>query len=194
MKLSRILPLVVGSAAAGILASSASPAHALVWTLENVQFEDGATATGQFDYDPATSSYVSISINISNGTHYGSGPLGYDFFTNDFVTGDSNFLVLSSQSNYLNLFFSSPLSTTQEIISLGNDSSYGLLSGGEPVFDSSSLLTSGSVNSTAVPFDIPGGATIPTVGSLFALALMRKAKKSIASKNRIASPVNTVVS
>ncbi|MBD2569571.1 hypothetical protein [Anabaena lutea] len=46
----------------------------------------------------------------------------------------------------------------------------------------------------AVPFNIPGGATIPTVGSLFALALMRKAKKSLASKTPIANPVETVVS
>ncbi|MBD2567702.1 hypothetical protein [Anabaena lutea] len=48
--------------------------------------------------------------------------------------------------------------------------------------------------SAAVPFDIPGGATIPTVGSLFALALMRKAKKRLAAKTLVVNPVETVVS
>ncbi len=34
----------------------------------------------------------------------------------------------------------------------------------------------------SVPFDIPGGATIPAIGSLLALGAMRKARKSLASK------------
>ncbi|WP_143046363.1 hypothetical protein [Trichormus sp. NMC-1] len=45
-----------------------------------------------------------------------------------------------------------------------------------------------------VPFDIPGGATIPVAGSLLALGAMRKVKKSIALKTRIANPVTTTVS
>jgi hypothetical protein len=46
----------------------------------------------------------------------------------------------------------------------------------------------------AVPFDIPGGATIPSVGALLALGAMRKARKSIASKTRLANPVCASVS
>lgn len=38
------------------------------------------------------------------------------------------------------------------------------------------------VGTTPVPFDIPGGATIPTVGSLFALGAMRIVKKKMALK------------
>ncbi|MDD1413105.1 hypothetical protein MEN41_00105 [Dolichospermum sp. ST_con] len=41
MKLSQILPLVIGSAVAGVVASM-SPAQAITWTLNNVQFQDGA--------------------------------------------------------------------------------------------------------------------------------------------------------
>ncbi|RUS98283.1 hypothetical protein DSM107003_13710 [Trichormus variabilis SAG 1403-4b] len=81
----------------------------------------------------------------------------------------------------------------------GNFSQNGIRSGTGNLFTFNNSGFAGTTYSqisapTAVPFDIPGGATIPTVGSLFALALMRKAKKSIASKNRIANPVNTVVS
>ncbi|MFM2063349.1 MAG: hypothetical protein RLZZ507_3019 [Cyanobacteriota bacterium] len=46
---------------------------------------------------------------------------------------------------------------------------------------------------TPVPFDIPGGATIPTVGSLFALTLMRKAKKRMALKTSITSSVEKAI-
>jgi len=35
-----------------------------------------------------------------------------------------------------------------------------------------------SASSAAVPFDIPGGATIPALGSVLALGVMRKARKS----------------
>jgi hypothetical protein len=46
----------------------------------------------------------------------------------------------------------------------------------------------------SVPFDIPGGATIPAFGGLLALGAMRKARKSIASKTRLANPVCASVS
>lgn len=45
---------------------------------------------------------------------------------------------------------------------------------------------------TPVPFDI-SPATIPTVGSLFVLLLMRKAKQGLVLKTAIADPVETVV-
>ncbi|MEA5577727.1 hypothetical protein, partial [Anabaena sp. UHCC 0451] len=56
------------------------------------------------------------------------------------------------------------------------------------------LVVSYSSNAaTPVPFDIPGGATIPTVGSLFALGLMRQAKKRLAVKKLVVNPVETAV-
>ncbi|WP_373528405.1 DVUA0089 family protein [Nostoc sp.] len=50
------------------------------------------------------------------------------------------------------------------------------------------------INSAAVPFDIPGGATIPAVGGLLALGLMRKARKSLASNTRFSKPISEMVS
>jgi hypothetical protein len=51
----------------------------------------------------------------------------------------------------------------------------------------------GGGDPTAVPFDIPGGATIPTMGGLFALGLMRQAKKKIALKNSLSKSVTHTV-
>jgi len=41
--------------------------------------------------------------------------------------------------------------------------------------------------SAAVPFDVPGGATIPIFGSLFVLALMRKTKRGCFKSTKIVS-------
>ncbi|MEH2162197.1 MAG: hypothetical protein V7K38_14425 [Nostoc sp.] len=53
-------------------------------------------------------------------------------------------------------------------------------------------LVTANGDAIAVPFDTPGGATIPTVGSLVALGAMIKVRKTIASK--IANPVTSAVS
>ncbi len=43
----------------------------------------------------------------------------------------------------------------------------------------SSTFTVNNVNITAVPWDIPGGATIPALGGVFALGVMRKLTKRV---------------
>jgi hypothetical protein len=47
-------------------------------------------------------------------------------------------------------------------------------------------------DSTPVPFDIPGGATFPTLGSLLALGVMRKARKFTANKQLANTVTETV--
>ncbi|MBD2208476.1 hypothetical protein H6G27_01150 [Nostoc linckia FACHB-104] len=194
MKLFRILPLVVGSAAAGILANT-SPAHALTWTLNNVTFADGATATGTFDYDAVSNTYSNLNITLSSGTIYSSSS-----FNTSHINFQQNyrFSVCSNgsgcfNSQYLYLIFSNNLSNLPATVTvLGH--SYGLTNSSGNITISQSL-TSGTISSTAaVPFDIPGGATIPSVGALLALGAMRKTRKSIASKTRIANPVTATVS
>ncbi|WP_413175182.1 hypothetical protein [Anabaena azotica] len=193
MKLSRILPLVVGGAVAGMVVSGASPAQALTWNLNNVQFQDGATATGSFDYNATTSTYSNVSITLSNGTIYSS---------RSFNTSNLNFVQpyrfsLCSNgsgcfsSQYLYLIFSSNLTNTPGTLSVIGHS-YGLTNT-SGIISSSSALVGGTLSSAAVPFDIPGGATIPTFGSLFALALMRQVKKRLVAKTLIVNPVETVV-
>lgn len=195
MKLLRILPLVVGSAVAGILAST-SPAHALTtWSFSNATFANGARLTGSFNYDetnttffPAAYSSVNITLLDNLGTTlatYGTANVNLsssnamDLYLNNGVIGLRVF-------DSLTPWFIPPASP---VPFANGQTSYGF--GTAPGFTPIAFGASGSVISspaTAVPFDIPGGATIPTVGSLLALAAMRKVRKSIASKTSVASP------
>ncbi|MEA5535634.1 PEP-CTERM sorting domain-containing protein [Crocosphaera sp. XPORK-15E] len=53
-------------AALGSLASPAS-AVSLTWNLQNVQFEDGGTATGSFQYDADTNTFGAVNIQVQGG-------------------------------------------------------------------------------------------------------------------------------
>ncbi|MBD2694986.1 hypothetical protein [Anabaena catenula] len=205
MKLSRILPLIVGSAAAGVFASM-SPAHALSWNLNNVQFTDGGSATGSFDYNAGVFSNVNISVFRPDSSLFQA------FTTSNVITVDGG----GNQSNFRNLWLKASPGTpgSREIRlsinssqSFGTDGTYNLVSNnnwavGDTYYGTSEVLRIAGINlssganvaSAAVPFDIPGGATMPVVGSLLALGAMRKVKKSLALKTRIANPVETVVS
>ena len=56
--------------AAGVCVCCLSPASAavLTWTLHNVTFDDGGTASGTFDYDAATNTFSNFAISMSGGT------------------------------------------------------------------------------------------------------------------------------
>ncbi|MBD2694985.1 hypothetical protein [Anabaena catenula] len=195
MKLSHILPLVVGSAAAGVFASM-SPAQALTtWTLNSTTFSDGSYVTGSFNYDETNTSlsaaaYTGVSILLFNNTNtqLASYTLANLADSNGYTLrlGDGTYWVriYNAPSFWTNV--SSPVFIT------------GFTAYGQSATFGSNQLGSGSSGtitaSAAVPFDIPGGATIPTVGSLLALGAMRKVKKSLALKTRIANPVTTTVS
>jgi hypothetical protein len=173
--LSRLLPLVVGSAAAGVLASM-SPAHALTY---NWSFSGLANTSGTFDTAADGTTITSwngqvggVAIaNLLNAGGLGGNDNLYPLTDNGVSFNDSFF--------FYNIFKSSELGWV-----LGKGTTNSGFNFNRGVFD-------GEFNATAVPvpFDIPGGATIPAVGSLLALGAMRKAKKSIASKTRIANPV-----
>ncbi len=61
-----ITALAVG---AGIFFWSPTPASAIVrtWTLNDVAFDDGGTASGTFDYDANTNTYSTFSISVAGG-------------------------------------------------------------------------------------------------------------------------------
>jgi hypothetical protein len=193
MKLSHILPLVVGSAAAGILAST-SPAHALDFNF-NFTGNDGNTVGGTIYglEDNATSAASDVVVTSASNTLHS-------------VVGS----VFQFQSNTTNLFSNSFTVSNGVLTNASFDirkEGLSLLLGNNSLgwnfYYTTDLSTanyngfSGAIYSPAaatVPFDIPGGATIPSVGALLALGAMRKARKSIASKTRLANPVCASVS
>ena len=73
------------------LASAAHPASAqdLKFTLDNVKFSDGATATGYFDFNPSDQTFGVYNLTTTNGitdnllgTHYTGSTRPNSFFTN----------------------------------------------------------------------------------------------------------------
>jgi hypothetical protein len=190
--LSRLLPLVVGSAAAGVLASM-SPAKALV-------FNVGGT---NYDITTVTGTYTSLSTQLQATPWWGQQQLSIDLATAVYGSlgqeaGSEDFGGLwdSSSGGTATPYFA--YAFTDNAVFQGG--AFQSSPGGTTFFshwfemspDTDLTFALGSSSPATVPFDIPGGATIPAVGSLLALGAMRKARKSIASKTRIANPVVAV--
>lgn len=213
IKLSHILtlPLVVGTAATAVVANTL-PAHALTWTANNILFADGGTLTGSFDFvgnayqnvnltltGPAisggagtTGSGASATITFNSPTQNALAPNALSFwFTNDGnLTIDTTdpFNPIGSTNVFLSGFdLTTPGTTTP------TGTSYGLF-GQTTVNYASGSFVSSAVPPQDIPFDIPGGATIPTIGSVLALGLMRKAKKSLALKAKMSQNIDSKVS
>jgi hypothetical protein len=152
-----------------------SKANALTFNWSFAQF-DGKTVSGNVSGVEGTNNVITTVVNVTQSDIGGLGtythpPSAYsDVFT---VTGGavSNFNWSGTNGSYtLYMGFganpggwSTGLSGPGGIV-YANDSGSG------------SLLSFQAA--TPVPFDIPGGATIPVAGSLLALGAMRKAKKA----------------
>jgi len=212
MKFSRLLVLVGAATTAAVsITAFPSSADALTWTLNNVIFNStlvpnstgGAVATGSFDYDASINTYSNVNILLSNGasTIYTS----QNFTTSDVNTSAVNTnadqIVLCVTSNcttgsrFIRLVFQGSLTDVPGApIDLTTSTRYGIFPFNSN-FRALAASSSGNISTpTPVPFDIPGGATIPAVGGLLALGLMRKARKSLASNTRISKPISEVVS
>jgi len=48
--------------------ANAAPLTSQTWTLQNVRFDDGTMATGQFTYDASSSNLLSWAITVASGT------------------------------------------------------------------------------------------------------------------------------
>ena len=198
MKLSRILPLMVGGAIAGMVVIVASPANAIVFnfSFDNEEGAVNGTVEGTIELPDGDGTFSATSISITSapsglGYTLPVNPLLLDLqFNNSFTVSGGSI----TSSNYAAQTNSSSLFTLGTGVGLGSQfSSNGTNASGSGVadLDSSTLVYSSAP--TAVPFDTPGGQAIATFGSLFALGLMRKAKKRLVAKKLVVNPVETVV-
>lgn len=207
MKISLILPFVVGSAAAGVLASI-SPAQALSWDLTYTYYN--LSLSGKFSRltltttDTAPDANGFYQITSLTGTQFRGSNATISLLPVNYSQGNNNLF------NPLGRWNGSPYpvagfegiayyvvtgSFSQTIRMLvNNDELVEKWVGSSNLDGYIQSVTVVATPAAPVPFDIPGGATIPTVGSLLALGAMRKIKKSIALKTRIANPVTTTVS
>jgi len=99
-------------ALSGVAASA--NAEIITWTLDDVTFSDGATASGFFDYDTATGAAASFDLETTAGGTLGA--LHYttanaQFYVKDYFSSGSLLWVLNDFSRYINLAFAGPLTT-----------------------------------------------------------------------------------
>jgi hypothetical protein len=191
MKLSRIFPLVLGCSAVGIVAST-SPAHALTWSWS--YSGAGVAASGAFTTSTTGSGEL---ITALSGTRSRTiAPLSTFAITSAVPTGFNGAdNIVSGLSPYLTtngFSFQVPIGNIGTIWNVNvRRTATGWLE--TRTRGATTQTTVVNFSATPIPFDIPGGAAIPSVGGLFALGLMRKMKKKIASNAPIANPATKVV-
>lgn len=175
------IALAVAFSAALLFASSAVSAAILTWTLQNVSFSDGGTASGSFDYDADTNTYSDFSISVSgggalfpsfvydNGTSHTRPPL-----TATDLSISSN-VVIPNDTRELFLQFAQPLTNAGGSIvlenpdGLANDAEFHTLPSSPP-FGQRGFVAGGSV--TAVPE--PSTAIGLMLAAAFALVIWMK--------------------
>jgi hypothetical protein len=86
-----ILLLVVGSA-------NATP---LVWTLNDVAFDFGSSATGSFTYDAATGIYSDISIQTTSLVNFEFTGANYGTLNNGTIDGENLIVFETGTPNYI---------------------------------------------------------------------------------------------
>lgn len=148
MKLKQTLNVLISGVAGSILSFVAvsSPAQALIWTFNNVIFQDGGTATGSFDYNATANTYSVVNINVT-GPVFGS---TVNFTTANLVTpADSQGFDVINGNKEFNWFTSSNLTNAGGLITLNTSASF---------YQNKSPVKSSSVVSgflTAAPIPVP---------------------------------------
>jgi len=123
------------------------PSHAMsIYSLKDVAFEGGGTATGSFTYDAGSNSFSNILLE----TTAGSGFSGESY--SNFQAGNENTLQVTNGSSVLQLAFVSSLTNTGGTIALGTsiegrDALEGICSGSIPCrsFSSQRSIVAGAV-------------------------------------------------
>ncbi|MFQ4146225.1 hypothetical protein [Chlorogloeopsis sp. ULAP02] len=185
MKLSNIFSLVLGCCSAIGIVASTSPAHALAWTF-NLNFNDGAVATGSFDYNGGI--YSNINITVSGGITTAAGKVFNDA---DLVgSAGNNFAVQNSGGTDFFYLQNNRDSDWSNPLALSYGQIYAQIRSPGIELNPSA---SGIAVAPQVPWHSDAGAAIP-VGSLLLLGAMRKVKKRVASNICILNPETGKVS
>jgi len=179
---SRILFLALGSAAA-IFASN-SPAQALTWDWSYSGTD--VTANGTFTTTDSPNINGYYTIESITGTRNGdiiTGLVPPNQGNSNIFSGNDNLISSSGNPDFDGFNYYVPVTTQTPY---GEASVYDnvLPTGNYPVgyYEATGDGTNGTngrlitFSATVVPFDIPGGATIPSLGSVLALCVLRKVR------------------
>ncbi|AFY70841.1 hypothetical protein Pse7367_2584 [Thalassoporum mexicanum PCC 7367] len=193
-KIVKNVAAVTAAAVIGSLGFNVASAEAIVWTLNNVQYTDGTTIAGSFDYDSDTNTYSSINIVSSAGTTF-------PFQDSNFYPGTSiNYTSTSGSptaSSYisetvadtsgsgrtytLNLQFLTGLTNAGGTIDITAASEEAYSAGGfsRPI----NTALSPTVSAVPIPFEFESTLGLVALGSMFGgytLIKKRKQQKSLA--------------
>jgi len=145
---------IMGLAAAALLAvSMTANAVPLTWKLQGVAFADGGTATGSFQYDAATDTYLAMNIETTGTlafTYTIAGLRGHRPFAFDVATGESD------GSGFLQFVLVSDLTDAGGTIAIGVNQYFPwetTWSGGNLVFPARDIIA-GSVTAVPEPFTL----------------------------------------
>ncbi|WP_413174596.1 hypothetical protein [Anabaena azotica] len=177
MKCKLSLNVLIGSIAASAISAVAvtSPAQALIWTFDNVRFQDNGTATGSFDFD-GISTYSAVNVNVTGSKYGGS--------TVNFTEANITLATLSGFTAQKggNTFAFSALSALSNNAGVTLPLNLGLTSYGTGLLNSSFLATGSVISSPTqpVPFDLSPNQLVALAVPLF--FGMRMLKKKVATK------------
>jgi len=190
----------IGSAASIFLPIATLPANALTWTLNNVAFGDGGTATGTFDYNATNNTYSNINVSVTGPLY--NGAVGSTGNTVTFAPGNENVFGTTSPSTvsvcygaicalsdpYFTFAFNSPLTNAGGSVSEVSPSRYGVLAGLTTPATSSPAVQ-GSF--TAVPFEFnPGQGILLGLPSFIAFRTLKKRKALKKSNQELQEIIN----
>ncbi len=212
MNFSRLSVLVGAAIATASILSSTSPAHALTFGFQNEYNPANWAFNNNSTGGTVDTTNAPTSITLTGGDNGTIGNTDYTITAPDsgLVSGNWNYTTLDVDGSAFDLLSyilngaGTQLSNDGGSTSQSGTFSFSVVQGdvfGFRIFTidggggaASTTFSSFSAPSAAVPFDIPGGATIPAVGGLLALGLMRKARKSLASNTRVSKPMSEIVS
>ncbi|MCL4779446.1 MAG: VPLPA-CTERM sorting domain-containing protein [Gammaproteobacteria bacterium] len=153
----------------GILHAATASATPIQWTLQNVVFDDGGTASGSFIYDADTSGISSFLITTSGGA--------FSATYTEWASVDPDFIVslVDEPPSILGLQLDAPMTNSGGVISISPDS----LEYWAVDFDEfSRFVVSGQISAVAV---VPVPAAIWMLGgALGVLGLVRRRTKAAA--------------
>ena len=94
--------LVLTALALPLAVSLAPVAHAaaLTWTLQNVVFDDGGTASGSFVFDADTNTYSAINVTTTDGSVLGGSVYQFANFEAGTLDADSVLLVAAANPGF----------------------------------------------------------------------------------------------
>jgi hypothetical protein len=174
------------TSASAIAIFAASPVKGVVvnWSLNDVTYNDGGTASGSFQYNADTNQIGNFDISVTDGTTFSSFDYQLTGLFDDFDGTGFSLRNFYSNNRWFQLFFDSPLTNAGGIVSYNPNLSFEAtcfdVDCSKPVFPAR-FVNGGTLVGTVATEEVPEPLTI--MGTVLAGAMGIAIKKKRAKKN-----------